>query len=483
MQLKRTNFLHGYLTVYLSLILTIMISLCLTLIIGVRENTRRMQIECVTDIGMNSILAEYHRELFEQYDLLFIDTSYGTNTPSYHETADHLKHYVRMNLGGDEILFSSVLYRDLLKLELDKVGILEVSVASDNEGAVLRRQAVEVIKQRSGITYLQQIQNWFTIVQRYKLLERDILSEQKAAIAELESWDGREVSDNGVKNRISVEAPGKDIVSFWEAGVLNLIVDDIADLSNQEVNLGSYISNREVLSGTGVWQAVDYEDNWMDQLFFHQYVLTYTGRYDKPKDNSLLKYQTEYILEGGGNDLHNLQNIANKLLGLRAVANYIYLTNDTEKMKAVEIVARVLSTLVMFPAIEPLFQTVLVLAWAMAESIYDVTQLFNGNRIPLMKTEESWHYTLDEILSFGMVDKEEKENSGICYSDYLHIFLCFQSKKTTTTRLMDIMEMDIRQTEGNENFRMDGCIDSIRAVLNFSGKDQKGYTIDRVYGY
>ena len=73
----------GYLTVFLTLILSVMLSLCLLLVLGARENTRRMEIECVTDIGMNNILAEYHRELLQQYDLFFIDTSYGTANASY----------------------------------------------------------------------------------------------------------------------------------------------------------------------------------------------------------------------------------------------------------------------------------------------------------------------------------------------------------------------------------------------------------------
>ncbi|MDE5679690.1 MAG: hypothetical protein K2I01_04580, partial [Lachnospiraceae bacterium] len=100
----------GYLTVFLSLILSVMLSLCLTLVLGARENSRRMEIECVTDIGTDSILAEYHRELLRQYDLLFIDTSYGTANASYYQTAAHLQNYIAYNLGGEEI-FLSALYR------------------------------------------------------------------------------------------------------------------------------------------------------------------------------------------------------------------------------------------------------------------------------------------------------------------------------------------------------------------------------------
>ena len=61
--------------------------------------------------------------------------------------------------------------------------------------------------------------------------------------------------------------------------------------------------------------------------------------------------------------------------------------------------------------------------------------------------------------------------------------LALQDKKTTTYRLMDIMEMDIRKTSGNENFRMDGCIDSLTASVSYQGADKKSYSIVRSYGY
>lgn len=483
MQFKIKSYAPGYLTIYLSLILTVLVSLCLTLILGVRENTRRMQIECVTDIGMNNILAEYHRELFNQYNLFFIDTSYGSEVANYEETATHLKHYVQMNLEGDDILLSSLLYRELLKLKVSKVGILDVSVASDDEGAVLRRQAVEVMKQKNGVTYIQEIQSWYTTVQTYKLTQRDVFQEQKRARAELESWNGTTVMDKGIEKEVHLEIPGNKITSIWEAGVLSLVVDDVTGLSNQTVNLSSYISERVTLSGTGVSESVIFEDNWVDQLLFHEYILCYTGRYDQQKDHSLLKYQTEYILSGKSNDLQNLQSIVYKLLALRAAANMVYLTNDDEKMKLTELTAQLLSSLILLPQIAPLFQTVLVLTWAMAESLYDVSQLFHGNRIPLMKTKDSWHYSIDEILGLSGIVIHKNTESGLCYSDYLRILLFSQKKETTTVRLMDIMEMDIRQTKGNSFFRMDGCIDSIRAVIEFVGKDKKTYTIERTYGY
>ena len=65
----------GYITVFLTLSLTLILSLVFTVIEGARISAIRMKFECVADIGMNSVLAEYHRELLEQYELLFVDMS------------------------------------------------------------------------------------------------------------------------------------------------------------------------------------------------------------------------------------------------------------------------------------------------------------------------------------------------------------------------------------------------------------------------
>lgn len=68
---------NAYLTVTLALCLAVILSLFLTLIDGVRRNGARLEAECVTDIGLQSIMAEYHRELMKQYNLFAIDSSYG----------------------------------------------------------------------------------------------------------------------------------------------------------------------------------------------------------------------------------------------------------------------------------------------------------------------------------------------------------------------------------------------------------------------
>lgn len=108
----------GYLTVYLSLSLALIISFVLTLVEGARISTIRMEAECVADIGMNSVLAEFHREMLEQYDLLFVDMSYGTNNPRIENSAEHLRSYIQKNFTSQEtVIFSP---RDFLAMSVDR---------------------------------------------------------------------------------------------------------------------------------------------------------------------------------------------------------------------------------------------------------------------------------------------------------------------------------------------------------------------------
>lgn len=476
MHVVRREKADGYLTVFLSLILSVMLSLCLLLVLGARENTRRMEIECVTDIGMNNILAEYHRELLRQYDLFFIDTSYGTANASYYRTAEHLKRYIAYNLGDEEI-FLPVLYRNLLKLQVEGVDITAVSGAADDGGAVLRRQAVDIMSQRVGIAYLEQVQNWVNVVQEYELDTRDVLQERKEAFKELEEWNAylegeKEANDLGDK-----------VVSIWEMGVLSFVIKEPDKLSARKINQQQYLSSRQLLIGTGINPVLAFQDNFWEQLIFDEYILAYTGHYNQEKKEALLAYQTEYILSGKAGDLDNLKSVVYKLLGIRAAANLLHLLSSEEKCMMAETMASIIAALLTVPEAEPILTGVLILTWAMAESLYDISVLLKGGRIPLLKTEEDWYYGLEAIFSFCEIMEEKEGKNGLSYKDYLRVLLALQDKETTTYRLMDIMEMDIRKTSGNENFRMDGCIDSLTASVTYRGADKKSYHIVRSYGY
>lgn len=90
--------LKAYLTVYLALSLTVLLALVMALLAGVKKNTIRMEEELALDTAGYSALAEYDQELLKQYDLFFIDTSYGGREPDIAEIGGHIKQYANKNL-------------------------------------------------------------------------------------------------------------------------------------------------------------------------------------------------------------------------------------------------------------------------------------------------------------------------------------------------------------------------------------------------
>ena len=50
-------------------------------------------------------------------------------------------------------------------------------------------------------------------------------------------------------------------------------------------------------------------------------------------------------------------------------------------------------------------------------------------------------------------------------------------------RSMDIAEMDIRQTKGNESFRLDQCVDYLKVSFGFTGDRGQTYVFTRTMRY
>lgn len=460
----KTQNVSGYLTVYVALTLTVMLSLCLTLIEGVRRHTVAFEAECVMDIGMDSVLAEYHRVLLQRYGLFMVDTSYGTDYPSYYNTEEHLAEYLSRNLCCGDWGLLSFLYRDLLGMELEDVQVLKVSLATDDNGRVFQQRAAECMRNRLGLEAVEKLLEWMEIVDGYGLMEGDVEGQLERVSGELQQYQGME-KQIGEEEwiRIEITDPTEAVRRMRSEGILKWVVEDSSKLSGASVDTAQYISGRtardEVNHGSYSQQE---ELGLVDNVFLLEYFLDYAGRYQAPLEGSLLQYQVEYLLWGQGSDRDNLRLTADLLCAVREAANVIYLLGCETKRAEAEAVAAVLSSAIALPELKPVFETALILAWAYLESLYDVKLLLAGGRVELLKTDESWHYSLDSIWS-APSQIQETEGGGLSYEDYLRILLYLQPPDTLTLRFMDLVEMDIRKTSGNSCFRMDGCIDGLEA--------------------
>lgn len=469
----------GSISVYLILIFAVLLSFILLIVEGARKNAIRMKIECAMDLSMSSIFAEYNRELLNQYDLFFIDLSYGQSSAGIDNVAEHLKGYLNDNFEVSKTFGNK---KDLLDLKAEEITITDFSLASDSDGLVLKKQAVSYMKDLYGISYFDELQNQINTIQENALLSRDIEAERQANQSTIDQYPlpKKKVANNQWED-VELNNPA-DAVNATR-GILSFVLPEEAEISTVGINPSNYLSERNCNKGSSLAgrKGLQVGDEWI----FNEYILKKSGNYTQIKENSELQYETEYVLHGKKSDIENLKATVEQLLLLRETANYVFLCSDPGKSGEAGVLAGTIALAALSPELEePIRQTILF-AWAYAESVYDVRVLLSGGKIPLMKTNENWHYSLSEMVFFATDSNIENPSmtTGMSYTDYLRVFLALEKTDTKTKRFMNLVEMDIRRVEGNRFFRLDTCVDYVEAEAFISSGYGANYSILRSYAY
>ena len=474
---------NGYLTVYMALCIGVILSLCLTLIDGARRSGAAMEASCVADIGIQSVFAEYHRQLLEQYNLFAIDSSYGTDTPGTFKTEAHLLYYLEKNLNLDDVLLFPYSCRDFLRLRVDGVKMTSVSILTDQAGTVFRRRAVEAVQDDIGLSALEELKEWMEIIEADALETADTRQEKETVDQFIREY---EYEDNEGEQYVGVDNPTTVLEEKRGLGILKLVVEDEQKISKITLNSSGLVYERMRQGRTSQGNLYLEDTAWTEALaerfLFQEYLLRYMGRYGHDEGKLALHYQIEYLIAGNENDTDNLRSVANRICALREAANALYLWNDPAKSAEAELAAQAISAAFVLPAIAPAIKTAIILGWAYAESVYDVKTLLSGGRVPLIKDETSWHYGLSAALT-GELGDSTQAGHGMSYEDYLRVFMMLTDLDMLTGRAMNMVEADIRMTDGNGAFRLDGCYDCAEFDIRISSGFGYEYQLNRRRSY
>lgn len=473
---------RGQITVFLSLILCLVLSVLLAGIESARTAGMRMKLENAMDMGLDSVFAEYHRELLQRYDLYFIDTSYGNGNASPFYTGEHLREYMAYNLKPQkgQMLFGTV---DFTGLVPEKVEVSGFSLATDGNGAVFKRQAIHYIKDTYGISIINNLRKQIHTYQSRNIADRDIDQERESAERNLREWKIPTEDGEESERSVTIDNPADD-VNGLRSGILRLVISDGMSVSQKKFSLSDLVSQREIQKGDGIAGNSEDLDSPVNELLFGKYIEKKYSTFTKPLSHEALEYEIEYILCGKGSDQENLEKVVGKLLKLREAANVIYLFSNASKQAQAEALAATIAAAAGFPVLTELIKYTLLFAWAFVESVIDVRTLLNGGKVPLIKTDEDWNFAIDNIRNFREhLDCGKSSERGLLYGDYLQIFLYFQNKIQKVYRCMDVIELNLRKTAGNLYFCMDGCMDYMEAEVTAVSGYGYTYRIKRDYGY
>lgn len=459
----------GYITVFFSLAISLCLSLLMGLIYGVRENAIRLKASESVEISLRSCFGEYQRELWKRYNLVFTDASYGYNVGSMILPEVHMLSAINRNF--DENTLSIIGGKDLLKLTAFDVYTDAVRFATDDVGQSIKNQAVKCMKYKYGIGYINAVYDELFETEEYELCEEDLSEIEEAA----EASENLNMPVIGAKTEeFQNLVKGQKNVSLLST--LRLVLPDISKVSTTKINKAVLYEKRAHNQGN---LKKDQKSDVTDNLFFSEYLMTYFGNFRSKKENTVLSYETEYLIAGKEADSHNLEAVVNRIFLIRQAANMASLYKDKERMAKIKTMSEIASAILMNPELEPSIELLAVTSWSYLESIDDLKRLCRGEKVPIIKNSDEWRTSLFSQLIPDVF--EEKSDKGIRYEDYLRFFLATAKEETVRTRMMNLLELNVRNSAGNENFRLDYCFDAWSVTAYVSSEYGHSYTVERSY--
>ena len=216
-------------------------------------------------------------------------------------------------------------------------------------------------------------------------------------------------------------------------------------------------------------------------LLFQEYLFSYLEHFGDGKG----RYDVEYIIGNHSSDMENLQDVAGQLILLREGLNLAYLFTDQQKRGEASAAALGIAGVTGLPFLKPVAEWIILGGWAFVEALYDVRCLFSGGGVPFWKTAQTWHTSLDALLSSEILEGEKRKD-GMDYEIYLRLLLLFKKPEEKRLRAMDVIQWNMQKAK--PDFRFSRCIGQIKINLichapSIFGPYGGGYRLGTVLSY
>lgn len=458
----------GSMTLFLALILTLVFSFFFSLLEAARVQGLSKIAKRSTLLQLESALGEYQADLWENYNLLFLDAGNSAGELD-------LVMLEGRRMEEEELRKKSA---GFYQLALQSLEITSYSLATDHNGAAFEKQACKAIKKQlaagTAEAVKQKLKMGEEMAQKSQNMEKQWES-AKDAMAEAENWEDME-ADKGkggdgafVPQNPSVPEedlppnPVDSVDLLKKSAILAIVVENPNEVSSKTISLQDTLKRRKKEEGN----LQQPEHGTLDKLWFLQYLNGYFGcktRKGKKNISHALDYELEYCVAGTSSDRENLEKTVKELLLIREAGNFTTIMQDSKKQA---LALEIATAAVGFTGVAPLIYAVkigILLAWSYIESILDVRCLLSGGRVALVKAVSDWKsdVSVGEKALDKKAEKTESREDGLDYREYLQILLLLVREETLAFRAMDIIERNMALKQ--RTFRMDCQIHGVQAV-------------------
>ena len=439
----------GQTTVFFSLMISVLLLFTLTALEVGRIYMSKVKVQAVVHSAQTSILADYNRELFERYHLLFYDPTYGTGSMAVAE--EKISDYMEESLNGG----GTTLY----EYRVEDVALTNVSTIMDEDMKQLKEQIRQYEKTAGVIQKAKDIWNKTAEgADDRKRAEEDTERNGKEIPQMASTKQDTAVDHTESEGEEEVDDPRETLQESLKSGILAYVLPANISVSKSKRDYSDSPSNQYTFFGQTDTE-IDFSDikkmktrlrstsDWLqinpvDQFVFADYTNVHFSNLVHEKEKCVMPCETEYIIAGKDNDYANAEAVAKQITWLRMPVNYAYLLSDNAKKSEVLTVAAAICTATGTPAFMEVVKYLLLGCWAYGESLHEVKLIYAGEKIPYTKNAANWYTDLRSLAGNGTATNCE---NGMDYEDYLMILLAKEANKEIVyARMLDVIEKNLQ---------------------------------------
>ena len=434
-------------TIFLSLALILVIALVGSLLESARVTVAREVALDDSYLAVQNILAEYQREIWNDYHILFVDASELQGEEGAKKLGNSYLAKMMPSGRGDylgttadftEIDFKENLTENNCYYFAKQVSAYMKYGATGSIGKKMLNNANLLNAAENGTDTLKKALK-LKVETEKKLIE---LERQKKKLEE-KTEDIKKIKDK-VSSGIKVQALSKSDM---------LGVDSSTKLGEVKAkSMKKSEAEKKYKTKPTTWNEIQTMEKEKTNLIDTGLMILYAKEHFKnflspAKENEkreALKYGIEYLIVGKDSDEANLSSIVNRIFGIRTIVQYGYLLTRQDKVAEAEAIAAAIAGILAMPAAIEIIKTGILMGWSMDEAKNEVKKLLKGEEIPLLPGKA--------------------EEIKLKYESFLDSFLLPVSANLPT-RMVKLIEQNIK-VRYYDGFRADSLFPGINGEVN-----------------
>ncbi len=415
--------LKGSATVFLSFMFIFTVAVVGSLSDSARFSECRAMIMDDGLLAAENVMAEYQREIFDDYHVFFVDAgSLGGDVYGSGLADKYLK-----TMTGKDTAFG----HDWMRMKAEFSSFSFKETMTENNCAFFTRQAAEYMKTAAPAGMIAGLAESLSP----ERVEAPALPDEE----ELALDDGEESEMDSQERQDAIDelARIKDEADTSKGIVLSALLPDGATISGKSIT--EYPAWKVTGEGSAASEFIT------DKPLLIAYAGSHFSDYVKKIDDKehKLSYEREYLVVGKDSDKENIKSISERLFAVRLATWTTYYETDRETQEEANIAATTISAALGMPFLEPAIVQAVVVGKALAAARSDVKKLFAGEKVEMLP---------------GMEKK-------IGYEDYLSSFLLLTGKDELATRMVRLIEQNVR-CRYSKNFNASFCYCGVSGELH-----------------